>query len=1619
MTTPVPGGSSQTLYVQLATNVRQFRADMRTASTAVGDIDQGAARAGRGLTALKRVGQGVGIAIAAGFVVATKELLAFDKGMRNVQSITKETEAQLGRTSQQVLTLSKVLPQSTTTLAAGLYDIASSGFAGAEGMEILTQAATAASAGLTDTSVSAAAITAVLNAYQRPAQDAADVSDVLFSTVDKGVISFEVLANSLGDYIGTAQALGVSFEETGAAVATMTANGVQQAQVGTAMNAVLSSLIKPSEALTETMSGLGFESGSAMIAQLGLRETMMTLSEATGGSVETMSELFSNVRALKGALALTSGEGAKYASIASKIEESSGRAGSAQAALAEQSKSLTYQFQLMRNQVMAFALERMIEGLPVATAGLRALSTGGAAAADVLSDLAKALGPTWDNLGEVFANVADVFGDLVQAALPVARVLAGLAMGTIVVSLNALTEVLSFLTDLLADNEGAAVVLSIALGVHLAGGVAVLATKLQVGLVMSLYHTLTAMGLVTAGSKVTTAALAGAAGKAGVWAAALYAASVLWDGYNKGANAAAEATEKFQAAMDSGDLQAQVDAVSNFEAEVASLDERLAEIDANQREGYGLSGLVRGIREAAEETGLRRNLDETSVAAQEAELQFQRLKGSVVTYLANTSGLDKRSAEFERKFLDARGAAITFAESLPMLVRAGVQAGDSFDVIGEKIKAYKTTTEIGAGAADDLGGALAGLGSDATDTAEQVSKLEEALNRLVGVFISAEQSKDAMARALLDLRDALGETDAEGNALGATLEGNTRRALDNRDALAGTAKQLLDTMVNMAKAGAGAEELTAFMVSNRDAMIDNAVAGGANREAVEALIETYGLTPEVVATIIETAGVPVAVQDMVRVQSHATVLDRLRPVVRVKADTAEAEAILVKFEQRFAREHTARWTITSSTPDPAGDGPGRQVGGAALKRVLPVLNRLGGRVTSTYRTAAQNARVGGSPTSFHMDRANPAVDIGGPTSVLDRVYARLRAMGGWRELLWRVAGHFDHIHAAATGGAIRGPGTGTSDSIPALLSNGEHVWTAQEVANAGGHAAVESLRSQFRFADGGAVRLAAGGPVNPTAGTTPSALAMSMTADPAAIRRMLQAWQDYYEAADQARRRQELLNEVLAGTDGALQRLREHDVAAYRADEARQVDRLIERLEEERQVRERLLDLQQDALEQARGLQAAVLTRLNAMLDQEAAVRRRQVEASERHQEALASLERRRQETAAAHHQRLLEQERRYTEERGRAMADRQRDLVAWARIDEVASNEWGNTAGQLIENARAQVAQFEAWMAALARARARGLSEEVIGALGLDEGPEALQQLERLNEATAREIADLNATVAQTTRLAHEQTKREAADTSTELGGALLTLQQQHAAALEDLAIQHAEATLAHQDEVRKRTAEFVTEQQGLTEELERIGLDQGRSLGDALAEGMLSSIPAIRAAAEALQAATSAVATRTQATNTAMLDAAAGAGMSPDQYAVAQGGQVLTDRIRAIFDNRGVPIATAYESAEQRLARLVSEVLAGRTLDSIRASVDRLKVGTFDVGGWLQPGYTLAYNGTGAPERVIGPGGGASGYGAPGEQPIEVHTYVVVDGRVIDERVERTMGRRRTDSELAGVMG
>lgn len=103
---------------------------------------------------------------------------------------------------------------------------------------------------------------------------------------------------------------------------------------------------------------------------------------------------------------------------------------------------------------------------------------------------------------------------------------------------------------------------------------------------------------------------------------------------------------------------------------------------------------------------------------------------------------------------------------------------------------------------------------------------------------------------------------------------------------------------------------------------------------------------------------------------------------------------------------------------PPAPSSGEWIGGNTLERLRPFIAKHGLMITDTYRDPAYNAAVGGSPTSYHMDKENPAVDVAGSYAAMDAFVADVRAVGGWRQILWEVAGHYDHAHIAAQGGVF-------------------------------------------------------------------------------------------------------------------------------------------------------------------------------------------------------------------------------------------------------------------------------------------------------------------------------------------------------------------------------------------------------------------------------------------------------------------------------------------------------------------------------------------------------------------------------------------------------------------------
>ncbi|MFM9538643.1 phage tail tape measure protein [Streptomyces turgidiscabies] len=384
-----------------------------------------------------------GLLIGAALGVGVAQAISLERAMANVLTISQQiTSENVGAFTDQIVELSTELPQTADQLADGLYQIVSSGFDGADAMEILQVAARGAAAGLTTTETSARAVLGVLNAYGMSASDASDVMDVMFQTVNYGVISFEELAQQLGDVVPMAAAAGIEFDDMSAALAAITLTGIPAAEAVTALNMLLTRVMKPTQDLKQAIKDLGYESAASAVEQDGLYVVVNKLNGAAGNTAEGISNMWKDIRATRAALALASAGGENYANTYAGIASEVARAEATQKAYALQTDTVTGQWKLASNQARALAID-------VGRALLPALKAVGSVVHTVVGSIEDLPGPMKSVLTMVTASIVGLL--LLRAAYTKVTV-----------------QIAAFRTALAAAQAGGAVMPAVLAGTSLA-----------------------------------------------------------------------------------------------------------------------------------------------------------------------------------------------------------------------------------------------------------------------------------------------------------------------------------------------------------------------------------------------------------------------------------------------------------------------------------------------------------------------------------------------------------------------------------------------------------------------------------------------------------------------------------------------------------------------------------------------------------------------------------------------------------------------------------------------------------------------------------------------------------------------------------------------------------------------------------------------------------------------------------------------------------------------------------------------------------------------------------------------------------------------------------------------
>ncbi|MFE7717484.1 tape measure protein [Nocardia rhizosphaerihabitans] len=389
------------------------------------------------------------------------------------------------------------------------------------------------------------------------------------------------------------------------------------------------------------------------------------------------------------------------------------------------------------------------------------------------------------------------------------------------------------------------------------------------------------------------------------------------------------------------------------------------------------------------------------------------------------------------------------------LGRIVAEGGDKYDTL---VTALEATGDAGADVTrtiKEVHTELQGIREAAVNSTPGVGSVTDAIKTLSDESATADERLGALKRALdaistkpVDLgdamqsynkqiRDVIDATKApwdqsKGFGTGLILDdGSVNTATANGDKLRTTLLELRDETARVAAAG---QDMGPIWAQNEQVLADLGRAVGLDVDQMRALAESVGYVPRDIEILAQLKGAS-------GVEGQLTALQVMIDANRDKGFTIDTK--LLGSDEVIRQIQAAGGRIEEVTGKPGVfkvDAPNAQ-------NVLDVINDI---IKTKIPDKVVTVRE-----SYIPGRAQPGVTTNSQPGVSAPPG---NATGG--------------IAAAITTGAISGPGGPTSDSVPALLSAGEHVWTAAEVAAVGGHNKMYSLRSLakaggLKFAEGG------------------------------------------------------------------------------------------------------------------------------------------------------------------------------------------------------------------------------------------------------------------------------------------------------------------------------------------------------------------------------------------------------------------------------------------------------------------------------------------------------------------------------------------------------------------------
>lgn len=295
-------------------NAGKFTGSLKNATQPIADFTLGAVKLEAGLLA-------AGLAMT---VFATKTAGDFDQSFKQISTLFDASDEDLAKFKISIQEYAATSGKSMEDVMGSLAAAIGQGVKYTEAIELMTVAEKLSIASRSDMKGTTEVLVGTMNAYGIATKDAGSVADVMFQIIKDGKIEMSDLSASLANVNAIAPAAGVSFNEVGAAIATLTATSMQPSTAIDALKSAISNIIKPSKQASDTAAELGIQFDANALKSKGFAGVLSDVAKATGGSADKLSLLFGDITGLGAVMLLTGTQADNFSKTIGSMGNSAG-----------------------------------------------------------------------------------------------------------------------------------------------------------------------------------------------------------------------------------------------------------------------------------------------------------------------------------------------------------------------------------------------------------------------------------------------------------------------------------------------------------------------------------------------------------------------------------------------------------------------------------------------------------------------------------------------------------------------------------------------------------------------------------------------------------------------------------------------------------------------------------------------------------------------------------------------------------------------------------------------------------------------------------------------------------------------------------------------------------------------------------------------------------------------------------------------------------------------------------------------------------------------------------------------------------------------------------------------